>query len=89
MRSVYKRYKENLELLRVVIEDEQKTDWRDFSREERLLTQNTVLLVSVLYKMCKVKLVLKSENEDELNEINIEEIEDSRKAAKEVLREIA
>ena len=89
MRSVYKRYKENLELLRVVIEDEQKTDWRDFSREERLLTQNTVLLVSVLYKMCRAKLVLKSEDEDELNEINIEEIEDSRREAKEVLREIA
>lgn len=52
-----------------------KVDWNKFSGEEKLLTENTALLVNLLYSMCKVQLVLKSESEDEINKVNTEEIE--------------
>lgn len=51
-----------------------KVDWNKFSDEEKLLTENTSLLVTLLYNMCKVQLVLKSESKDDLNKVNTEEI---------------
>ena len=44
------------------------------SDEEKLITETVVLLVGLLYEMCKVQLVEKSESEDGLNTINEEEI---------------
>ncbi len=52
-------------------------DWTSFSKEEKLLTENTVLLVGLLYNMCKVELVLQAENEDEINSINKVAVQDS------------
>lgn len=34
-----------------------KTDWYDFSEDEKKTTENTVLLVGFLYEMCRVNLV--------------------------------
>lgn len=51
-----------------------KRDWNSFTETEKISTENTVLLVGLLYKMCKVQLVLKSSNENELNRINYSEI---------------
>ena len=48
-----------------------KTDWREFSEKEKLTTENAILLVGLLYSMCKVKLVLKGQDKDELNRVNI------------------
>ena len=50
--------------------------------EEKQDTQNAVLLVGILYKMCKVKLVLKADQEDSLNVVNGEDIRDAVKLAK-------
>ena len=47
-----------------------KTNWNNFTQLEQERTENTVLIVSVLYNMLKTKLVLKSNNEKELNKIN-------------------
>jgi hypothetical protein len=47
-----------------------KADWNAFSQEEQLNAANTVLSVGLLYEMCKVKLVLASENHKETNTIN-------------------
>ena len=38
------------------------------------MTENAVLLAGLLYKMCKVSLVLKAENDNELNKVNKDEI---------------
>jgi len=54
-----------------------KTDWNDFSSEERIATQNAILLVGLLYKMCQVNLVNKAKNENEINTINNTAIEGS------------
>ena len=41
-----------------------------------MVTENTVLLVNLLFQMCKVKLVLADEkNPNSLNKVNTEEVE--------------
>lgn len=72
--SLYIKY---LEKLAHVVEVEGKNDWDLFSEDEKLLTENTVLLVTVLYNMCKVKLVKVSETEAEANTVNVVEIQDA------------
>ena len=49
-------------------------DWNTFSQKEKQTVENTVLLVTVLYNMCKVKLVLQAKDEKSLNTINTLEI---------------
>lgn len=52
-------------------------DWNNFLEEEKKLTENTVLLVGLLYNMCKVELVLKGKNENDMNTINSSAVENS------------
>ena len=52
-----------------------KVDWNDFSEEEKTATQNSILLVGLLRKMCKVSLVKKAETADEMNEVNRTEVD--------------
>lgn len=47
-----------------------KQDWQVFSESERLLTENLTLFVGLLNRMCKVQLVLKNDNENEMNKVN-------------------
>lgn len=70
-------YKHHLNYLKHAIYDLKKTNWINFTLEEKIWIENTVLLVSILYSMVKTKLVLKSNNEKELNKINKEETERS------------
>jgi hypothetical protein len=51
-----------------------KTDWNDFSPQEKMNAENTVLAVGLLYEMCKVKLIIASENEADKNKINYDDI---------------
>ena len=53
--------------------------------EEKKLTENTVLLVGLLYNMCKVELVLKAKNENDINSINTKAVQESIDSAKAVL----
>lgn len=62
-----------------------KTDWNDFTEIERVTTENTVLLVGLLYKMCKVNLVNKAEKEDEMNTINEAAVKESINSSEKVL----
>jgi len=53
------------------------------------VTENLVLLVGVLFNMCKVKLVLVNEEEDGINEVNTIEIEKAMKDANKALEMVA
>lgn len=61
-----------------------KVNYNKFSDEQKQITKNTILLVGLLYEMCKVQLVEKTENSSELNKINeetvINQIEQSEEA---------
>lgn len=80
-------YEEHLEHLSCVTD--QKTNWIEFSDHEKILTQNTILLVGLLYNMCKVDLVRKAKNDKDINTINRTEIHKSIRSAKKVLRDVA
>lgn len=60
-----------------IVEVKRKTDWNTFSNEERLITENTALLVNLIFNMGKVQLVLVSENETEANRVNTEVVDKS------------
>lgn len=86
--KVDKLYIEYLERLCTIIEVDGKTNWNMFTTEEKLITENTVLLVALLFNMCKVKLVLTSKNETDLNKINYAEIEESIEDANKIILNI-
>lgn len=81
-------YSDRLEAMRNIIAVNQKDDWNTYSGEEKRTVENVVLLVKLLYDMCKIKIVIKNENEDELNKVNTvettEEIEKSKKALEQI-----
>ena len=75
----------HLKRLQNIVNDMEKTDWNQFTQDERLCTENSVLLVGLLYNMCKVQLVQKEANQNELNKVNTKEINKSMADAKEIL----
>ena len=79
-------YQDHLNKLYDIVVVKQKNDWNYFTNDEKMITENTVLLVNLLYNMGKVKLVLVSENE-ELNKINKYEINESMKNAETFLKD--
>ena len=87
MDSVNGIYRRHLNALDTIINKDKKTDWLEFTPQERLVTQNTVLLVQLLYKMCQVKMVLKADVEGELNSVNKKDVEENINAANALIAE--
>ena len=80
-------YRRHLERLGDLVILSGKTDWNLFTDAEKTLTENTVLLVSLLYQMCKVQLVLQSQKEGGLNQVNHKEITKASNNAEKFLEE--
>ncbi|MEG2765838.1 MAG: hypothetical protein RR910_08835 [Acidaminococcaceae bacterium] len=70
-------YREHLKGLANMVTILGHTDWNTFTDKEKKLTENTVLLVGLLYNMCKVELVLKGKDEKDMNTINTEAVDKS------------
>lgn len=68
--KVNKVYMAHLTRLKQIVNLDGKTDYNYFSGDERLLVKNSSLLVGLLYKMCKVQIVQKAKDENEMNKIN-------------------
>ena len=75
--------------METIVNYEGKTDWRDFSEKDKITTQNLVLLVGLLYKMCQVQLVLKDDDGDGQNTVNTKAIMDVQMEADLLLDNIA
>lgn len=73
LNSVDRIYRKHLDRLEDLVILSGKTDWQQYSDQEKQLTENTALLVSVLFQMCKVQLVLTAED-TELNKVNHAEV---------------
>lgn len=84
--DIYELY---LNKLRTIITVDKKTDWHLFTPDDKRVTENTILLVSLLYKMCQVKLVLTSNTENGLNSVNNNAIESALSEAKKVYAKVA
>lgn len=67
---------------------EKRVNWQDLSLEEQLVIENMVLIVGVLYNMCKVQLVRKSDNSDQ-NSINKDEINKAENDANNVMLQMS
>lgn len=71
-------YNDRFRMLKTLCNKHEQTysviDYNRFSSTEKMLLENTALLVGVLYGMCKVQLLNKPKNEDDLNIINSEAI---------------
>ena len=87
MRSLYLK---QLTKMRNVVESfsEKRVNWHNLSMEEQLIIENMVLIVGVLYNMCKVKLVRKSNSSDQ-NIINKTEISKAEKDANDVMEQMS
>lgn len=82
--SIYMKHLRNLQNMVYILD---KKDYDKFSYEEKVSTENTVLLVGILYNMCKVQLVDKGENEGDLNKINYKKINQSISDANQFIAE--
>ena len=72
--EIEEQYKKRLSTLDYVVNFSEKVQWSAFTEKEKQMTENTILLVGLLYKMCKTSLVLKKEGGDALNEVNKNEV---------------
>ena len=88
LNSVNVLYKKNFELLDSMVNVLDRRDYNTFSEKEKLVVENTVRLVGLLYEMCKVQLVLQSEGE-QLNRINHDAIIASTENAGRVIEQVA
>ena len=82
-------YNKQLRQLRHTVNVLEKTNYRDFTEDETLNFQNTILLVRLLHEMCKVKLVLQNETEEDINTVNHADIEESIVNSKKVLEQLS
>jgi hypothetical protein len=87
--SVEAAYLERLRKMDKLINKENKVAWAEYTSEEKTTIQNAVLLVGMLFKMCKVQLVLKDEGGDGQNTINVKEIMDTEAEAETLLTQVA
>lgn len=84
---VYDKYKDSFKCVSYTVNNLLKTDWNDFTEAEKIATQNVVLLVGLLYKMCQVSLVNKTDD-DEMNSVNHSAINESINNADKVLNNL-
>ena len=89
LEKVHEKYLECFQIVSETVNERQKIDWNEFSDTEKTATQNTVLLVGLLYKMCQVSLVEKAEGKKDMNRINKSEIDESIRNSEIVLEDIA
>ena len=85
---VRNKYLESYNYISYVVNKLHKVDWNEFSEQDKLAVKNTVMLVGLLYKMCKLNLVKKASNENEMNKINTLEIDRTVKNSIKVMNEV-
>ena len=88
LKEVKEQYQKRMDIMKVVVYVQKKVNWDEFTETEKKITENLVLLVGLLYDMCKVKLVLQAEDDSEVNRVNKEEIDKNIGHAEEILSEL-
>lgn len=85
---VEEQYKKCLDALDNTVNVSGKMHWSEFTNKEKQVTENAVLLVGLLYKMCQINLVIQNEEEEGINAVNKELIETTINDAETVLEDI-
>lgn len=90
MDSLYKTrslYSNHISFLEKLLQRE--ANWNLFSEEEKKNIRNLVYLVSLLYAMCKENLVIKNEDNEGINSVNMNGIDTQIKKANTALEQIS
>ena len=88
LKEIHQLYMKNFAWVSFIVNKSHKTDWMLFTPEEKRAFQNTVLLVGLLYKMCKINFVIQAEKGEDLNKINTEEINSVMQYADRISKEV-
>ena len=80
-------YNSHLDKMKQMIEVDHRTDWYAYSDEEQTMVENSAILTQLLYSMCKVQLVIKTNDKNGINKVNTEEVIKSQNNADAVLHE--
>ncbi len=86
--NVRKIYLDNLNKISYIVYNLNIVDWNQFTEQEKKTTENLVLLVGLLYKMCQVNLVIKAENENDMNSINKKSVDDAIRNSEQIIEYI-
>lgn len=100
IRESARRYRESIERTRheyvkhvgkvaFIVNDLGKTNWNDFSDDEKRVFENTVLLVGLLFRMCQTNLVIDDDGDGSIDRVNHDGIEASCEQTDKLLEEIA
>lgn len=89
LETVNRIYKDTFGKLSYTVNKLYKTDWNHFTAEQKRVTKNAVLLVQLLYTMCRVKLVNKSASDNDINSVNKTEVDNMIRSAKSTLTSVA
>lgn len=84
--SLYQSY---IEQLKYIVNIRDKVDWNTFTKREKLTVENTVLLVALLFDMCKVQLVSQAKDKNSLNIINETDVTHSIEKATTVIAKLS
>lgn len=88
MERVQAVYQKHLTTLDYQVNSAKRMDWNEFTDAEKMLLENTVLLVSLLYKMCQIPVLLAPEKEGSPAIINSVDLDTSEDNARVLLRSI-
>ena len=72
-----------------IILEEGRTDWNAYTSADKTVIENTVLLVGLLYKMCKVQVVLQPQDGEGMNQVNHNDLNQNIADAKSILQKVA
>ena len=82
LEKAYAIYDEQLKIMRFIVDANKRSDgmvdWMQLRPHEKTIVNNAVMLVGLLYQMCKVKIVKKTVGEDQINVVNSEDINDAQ-----------
>ena len=77
--SIYAQYTKHLARMKKILS--KKTVWSNLNEKEQLAIENTILLVGMLYKLCKIELIVKVKKAEKVNVAEVEGIEAEVEAA--------
>ena len=88
----YTIYKDRLRFLKYIVRSQASSDgtvdWRQLRELDKVVVNNVVMLVGLLYHMCKVPLVKEDASGKQINVVNKEEIYKARRMCAETLATI-
>ena len=70
--AVYAQYDKHLARMKKILA--KKTVWSEMTDKEHTAIENTILLVGMLYKLCKIELIVKQKKEETINAEEVKKV---------------